>query len=93
MSRTTKEKPIVNKLDEQEVSEQSQERESRINAQSPSVIDWVKQIPDLASIQGLYKWVHICKHYKIDTKGASARLVLQNWVKRNKPNWPPVPNT
>lgn len=67
-------------------------KEEGLKAPSPSAREWVQQIPELSNLKGLDKWSDICKHYKINPKGASARLVLQKWIKKNKSDWTPVPD-
>ncbi|MCO5233718.1 MAG: type I restriction enzyme HsdR N-terminal domain-containing protein [Chitinophagales bacterium] len=58
---------------------------------TPSVSDWVKQIPELRKIYGLNSWRDICDHLHIPVEGDSARRRLKKWVEQNKPNWVTVP--
>jgi len=58
---------------------------------TPSVIEWVEKIPDLLRVTGLSSWQDICDHLGIPVEGDSARRRLKKWVKRNRPNWPTVP--
>lgn len=90
--RITKEKLVGNSSNEQKHSVEKQDIEAGSKAPSPPTSEWVKQIPELADIRGLNKWSDLCKHYKINPKGGSARLVFQKWVNKNKPNWTPVPD-
>ena len=60
-------------------------------APTPSVNDWVEEIPELRSRRELTSWVAICKYLKIDPAGDSARRKLTSWVEVNRPNWPAVP--
>ncbi|MBI4937574.1 MAG: hypothetical protein HY846_05055 [Nitrosomonadales bacterium] len=60
-------------------------------APSPSPQQWAASVPELKSKRGLNTWKAVCVLLKIDTAGDSARRKLKNWVKANRPNWPPVP--
>ena len=59
---------------------------------SPSVAEWIASVPELKSRRGLTTWKAVCTLLKIDTAGDSARRKLKNWVKSNRPGWPPVPD-
>lgn len=59
---------------------------------SPSPTEWVTGVPELKGKKGLTTWRAICDALKIDTAGDSARRRLKNWVKVNRPTWPPVPS-
>jgi hypothetical protein len=59
---------------------------------SPSASEWVARVPELRARKGLTTWKAICDVLKIDTAGDSARRRLRNWVKVNRPTWPPVPS-
>lgn len=59
---------------------------------SPSVSDWVASVPELKARKGLSTWKAICDLLRIDTAGDSARRRLKNWVRANRPTWPPVPD-
>jgi len=61
-------------------------------AASPSAAAWAASVHELKAKHGLGNWRSICDALKIDTGGDSARRKLQNWVKANRPNWPPVPD-
>lgn len=61
-------------------------------APSPSSSNWLMTVPELRNRKGLGTWKAICDHLKIDTAGDSARRKLKNWVKVNRPSWPPVPD-
>jgi hypothetical protein len=61
-------------------------------APSPSVTEWVASVPDLKNRKGLTSWKTVCVLLKIETAGDSARRKLKNWVKANRPGWPPVPD-
>lgn len=60
-------------------------------APSPSPEQWAASVPDLKNKKGLTTWQTICDLLKIETAGDSARRKLKNWVKANRPAWPPVP--
>lgn len=62
---------------------------------SPSVKEWLRAV---SKVDDAFKnntkikfWEDVCDALKIETYGASARLVLEKWVERNKPNWPAIP--
>jgi len=59
---------------------------------TPSVKDWVEQIPELRRHSGLNSWRDICDHLRIPVEGDSARRKIKRWVENNKPNWPNVPD-
>jgi len=59
-------------------------------ALSPSPGQWAASVPDLKGKKGLTTWQAICDLLKIETAD-SARRKLRNWVKANRPAWPPVP--
>lgn len=61
-------------------------------APTPNPSDWVAAVPELQNEKGLGTWKAICTHLKIETAGDSARRKLKNWVKANRPSWPPVPD-
>lgn len=58
---------------------------------TPSVRDWVEQIPDLRRIDGLNSWRDVCDHLRIPVEGDSARRRLKIWVEQNRRNWMTVP--
>src|SRR5476651_1725156 len=58
---------------------------------SPSPEEWAAKVKELQNHPQMRNWQSICSTLKIDTGGDSARRRLQNWVKVNKPDWPPVP--
>ena len=89
--KTLKLKPVVVNPNSSNTN-YKQEREPGFKAPSPSTVEWVQTIPELANLKGLYKWTNICDYYKLKHKGNSARRVLQKWVKENKPTWKPVPD-
>lgn len=60
-------------------------------APTPSPQQWVASVPDLKGNESLNTWQAICSLLKIETAGDSARRKLKNWVKANRPGWPPVP--
>jgi hypothetical protein len=60
-------------------------------APTPSVTEWIASVPELKTKKVLGTWKAVCDHLKIDTGGDSARRKLKNWVKANRPTWPPVP--
>jgi hypothetical protein len=64
----------------------------RIRASTPDPRLWVSQVPELRSISRLNSWQAICDHLKIQVGMDSARRKLRDWVKRNRPNWAPVPD-
>lgn len=59
--------------------------------QSPSPQKWAASVSDLKGKEGLSTWKAICSRLEIETGGDSARRKLKNWVKANRPTWPPVP--
>lgn len=59
---------------------------------SPSASAWASSIPELKNKKNLSTWKAICDHFDIDTAGDSARRRLKNWVRENRPGWPPVPS-
>jgi hypothetical protein len=59
---------------------------------SPSASAWAASVPELKSKKGLTTWKALCDYFDIDTAGDSARRRLKNWVRENKPGWPPVPS-
>jgi len=61
-------------------------------APTPSPQQWAASIPDLKGKERLNTWRTICDLLKIETAGDSARRKLKNWVKANRPTWPPVPD-
>jgi hypothetical protein len=60
-------------------------------APSPSPEQWAASVSDLKDKKGLTTWRAICDRLKVETAGDSARRKLKNWVKINRPAWPPVP--
>ena len=66
--------------------------DQRNKAPSPSAAEWAKQIPELAMVQGLNSWAAVCDHLNIYHQGRSARREILSWVRKNKPNWVPVPD-
>ena len=75
-----------------DLEELLRESTSSKKAPSPSASNWVTEVPELKTRRGLNTWKAICNHLKIDTAGDSARRKLKNWVKTNRPSWPPVPD-
>ena len=61
-------------------------------SQSPSASEWAKEIPELENVDGIESWVDICRYFKINTEGNSARRALKSWVEKNNPNWEVVPD-
>jgi hypothetical protein len=62
-------------------------------APTPSVVTWVECVPELKRhFTGLTTWKAVCMALNIETAGDSARRKLKNWVRTNRPNWPPVPD-
>ena len=61
-------------------------------APTPSAIQWAQVVPELKKFKHFTTWKTITDHLDIDTAGDSARRKLKNWVKANKPDWPPVPD-
>ncbi|OHB83140.1 MAG: hypothetical protein A3J73_01180 [Planctomycetes bacterium RIFCSPHIGHO2_02_FULL_38_41] len=57
---------------------------------TPSVADWIKDIPELSKKSSLKSWKAVCDYLKIDVGGDSARRALKRWVEENKPNWPEI---
>ena len=60
-------------------------------APSPSPQQWAASVPELKVKKNLNTWKAICDLLRIDTASDSARRKLKNWVKANRPNWPPIP--
>ncbi len=60
-------------------------------APSPNPQQWAASIPELRDKKGLKTWQAVCDLLMIETAGDSARRKLKNWVKANRPSWPPVP--
>ena len=60
-------------------------------AASPNPQQWAASVSELKTKKGLGTWQAICDVLKIETAGDSARRKLRNWVKINRPSWPPVP--
>ena len=58
---------------------------------TPSVIKWIKNIPELSKKTDLSSWKDICNYLKIEVGGNSARRALKRWIKENKPNWTEIP--
>ncbi|MEW6594881.1 MAG: hypothetical protein AB1413_08445 [Thermodesulfobacteriota bacterium] len=58
---------------------------------TPSPQQWTTMVPELKKEKGLNTWRAICNLLEIETAGDSARRKLKNWVKANRPTWPPVP--
>lgn len=58
---------------------------------SPSAKAWASSVTSLKGEPGLNNWKAICDFLNLETGGDSARRRLQNWVKENRPSWPPVP--
>lgn len=61
-------------------------------APTPSAIQWAQSVPELKKFKHFTTWKTITDHLDIETAGDSARRKLKNWVKANKPDWPPVPD-
>ncbi len=68
----------------------------RKRAKSPDASEWITKIPALKSKNSgasrLKSWADICTHLGIQVGRDSARRKLGEWVKLNKPAWPPVPD-
>lgn len=64
----------------------------RVRAPTPDVQSWLSRVPELGSIAGLNTWRAVCDHLVVEVGQDSARRRLQDWVRRNKPQWPPVPD-
>ena len=62
----------------------------RLSSPRPSA--WVAEVPELKKYRHLTTWKAICDHLGIDTGFDSARRKLRQWVRDNKPDWPPVPD-
>lgn len=65
--------------------------DKKTKSPTPSVRLWLAQVPELRNINGLYVWKDICLHLGLDSTGDSARRVLKRWAKKNRPDWPPIP--
>ena len=57
---------------------------------TPSLRDWIKNIPELSKRGDLNSWKDICDLYRVDVGGDSARRALKRWAKENKPSWPEI---
>lgn len=64
----------------------------RERAPSPDPQLWVGSVSELRNMTGLNSWKAICDHFRINVGGDSARRKLQDWVRKNKPHWPSVPD-
>lgn len=78
--------------EELEILERRVKEKRAKRASSPKRGSWVVNVPELRAIPGLRTWKDICNHLGIETDGDSARRRLKNWVKRNRPGWPDVPD-
>jgi len=74
-----------------ELARNGLERKGRLRAPSPKPRIWVAGVPELRAIPGLTSWRAISDHLGIAVGGDSARRRLRDWVKKNRPKWPPVP--
>jgi hypothetical protein len=82
----------VDPLDQLVADAKSRDSGSK-KAPTPSVSEWVVSVPELKNRRGgLNSWKAVCDLLKIDTGGDSARRKLKNWVRNNRPHWPPVPD-
>lgn len=81
---------VVSEL-EQLVAESMALQKGPKKAASPSPQQWAASVSELKTKKGLGTWQAICDVLKIETAGDSARRKLRNWVKFNRPSWPPVP--
>lgn len=79
-------------LDELLAEAKAAARAGSKKAPTPSPTEWVATVPELKTRKGLNTWKAVCDVLKIDTAGDSARRKLKNWVKVNRPTWPPVPD-
>ena len=59
--------------------------------QTPPAYEWSRGVPELSRIEGLVTWRAICDYLKIDVGVDSARRVLKEWARINRPNWPRIP--
>jgi hypothetical protein len=82
----------VNLLDKSMEGVRADMAKTARKAPTPSVTEWVVSVPELKNRKGLITWKAVCMLLKIDTAGNSARRKLKNWVKANRPDWPPVPD-
>ncbi len=57
---------------------------------TPSVTDWVKNVPELSKRGDLNSWKDVCDLLEIDVGRDSARRALDRWAKINKPSWPEI---
>ncbi|MEK7263914.1 MAG: hypothetical protein AAB071_05325 [Bacteroidota bacterium] len=73
-------------------SEEEDDENKRKKAKTPSPQDWLKDIPELSNIRGLYNWADICKHLNIEVGADSARRSLGKWINKCRPLWKQVPD-
>ena len=90
MDKTDTKKTLT--LEDLGLSSQQQHSVVFKRSPSPSVEEWVEQVPELRDRQGLSSWKSVCNALEIDTAGDSARRKLKNWVNAHKPSWPSVPD-
>lgn len=76
----------------QDVNSNNHEKQKSSKAHSPSASEWAKEIPELENVDGLANWADICRHFKINPDGNSARRALKSWVEINNPDWFAVPD-
>jgi hypothetical protein len=61
-------------------------------APSPRPVNWLSKVSDLRTITNLKSWQDICDHLGVEVAGDSARRKLKEWVQKNRPLWPEVPD-
>ena len=61
-------------------------------ASSPKPTSWLLTVPELKDVKGLHTWKDVCDHLGISVAGDSGRRKVLDWVKTNRPKWPPVPD-
>ena len=84
---------VANMNEDQLVGLSQKIKETRSQrAASPSPEDWASKIPALRGKSHIRSWKDICDHFEIQVDGDSGRRKLQNWVRKNHPEWPPVPD-
>lgn len=59
--------------------------------QTPPAYEWSRGVHELSRISGRVTWRAICDYLNVDVGVDSARRVLKDWARRNRPDWPIIP--
>jgi hypothetical protein len=78
--------------DAEEAAEKYIREKKRQRKPSPDPKLWVSQVPELRGVTGLTSWQAVCDHLRVQTGFDSARRKLQDFVREERPKWPPVPD-